>query len=94
MRASLSWWEKSWSNGIDGDGESGVRIDGTVSVKETINACCMVYTSQSTSYLRGFIWFENLGFIIDFSSSLCRVLIPYRCSGGKVGLGGCAKTKS
>ena len=43
----------------------------SVSVKETINACFMVYTSQSTSYVLGFFWFENLGFIIDFSSSLC-----------------------
>ena len=33
MRASLSWQEERWSNGIGGDGESGVRINGTNSVK-------------------------------------------------------------
>ena len=43
MRASLSWREERWSNEIGGDGESGVRIDGTKSVKETINACYMVF---------------------------------------------------
>ena len=43
MRLSLSWREERWSNGIGGDGESGVRIDGTNSVKETISACCMVF---------------------------------------------------
>ena len=31
MRASLSWREERWSNRIGGDGESEVRIDGTVS---------------------------------------------------------------
>ncbi len=64
-----------WSNGIGGDGEKGMRIGGIV--KETINACWMVYTPQLARYLRGFEFSSDFFFFFLLSFGSVEMLTWY-----------------